>query len=141
MARVTIKYPEKTLFTCSLPVRITDINYGQHLAHDKLISMLREARAQFFLQFNMEESNVGSLGITLSDLAISYQAESFHPDTLNIEIALDDASRCGCDMIYRVSKDGSDTSVATAKTGLVFFDYTNKKVSPIPSEFKQLLDK
>lgn len=141
MARVTITYPEKTLFTCSLPVRISDINYGQHLAHDKLISMLHEARAQFFLHFNMEESNVGGLGIILSDLAICYQAESFHPDILNIEMALDDASRCGCDMVYRASKAADNTLVATAKTGLVFFDYNNKKVSSIPNEFKQLLEK
>jgi acyl-CoA thioesterase FadM len=139
MARIKIKYPEKTLFTCSLQVRINDINYGQHLAHDKLISMLHEARAQFFLNFDMEESNVGGLGIIMSDLAICYQAESFHPDILNIEIALDDANRCGCDMVYRVSKNADGTIVATAKTGLLFFDYTEKKVASIPNEFKPLL--
>jgi acyl-CoA thioesterase FadM len=138
MARITINYPEKTLFSCSLPVRITDINYGQHLAHDKLISMLHEARAQFFLHFNMEESNIGGMGIILSDLAICYRAESFHPDNLKIEMALDDKTRCGCDMVYRVSKNNGETIVATAKTGLVFFNYKTKKVASMPSEFKQL---
>ncbi|ORU94515.1 MAG: thioesterase [Cycloclasticus sp. symbiont of Bathymodiolus heckerae] len=140
MARLSITYPENSLFACSLPVRITDINYGQHLAHDKLISMLHEARAQFFINFGMEESNVAGLGIILSDLAICYQAESFHPDILDIEIALDDPSRCGCDMVYRVSKDNGKTIVATAKTGLVFFDYNHKKVASIPNEFKKLLN-
>jgi len=139
MARISISYPEHTLFTCSLPVRITDINYGQHLAHDKLISMLHEARAQFFLHFGMSELNVAGLGIILSDLAICYQAESFHSDILSIEIALDDPNRCGCDMVYRVSKDAGKTVVATAKTGLVFFDYNAKKVASMPDEFKQLL--
>jgi len=119
--------PRKNIVYLLAACAHTDINYGQHLAHDKLISMLHEARAQFFLHFNMEESNVGGLGIILSDLAICYQAESFHPDTLNIEMALDDASRCGCDMVYRISKDADNTLVATAKTGLVFFDYNNKK--------------
>ncbi len=139
MARLSITYPKRTLFTCSLPVRITDINYGQHLAHDKLISMLHEARAQFFLHFGMQEANVAGLGIILSDLAIRYQAESFHPDVLSIEMALDDPSRCGCDMVYRVSKDDGKTIIATAKTGLVFFDYSSKKVASIPEQFKQLL--
>jgi acyl-CoA thioesterase FadM len=140
MARINIPYPEQTLFTCSLPVRITDINYGQHLAHDKLISMLHEARAQFFLYFGMHESNIAGLGIILSDLAICYQAETFHPDLLTIDIALDDPNRCGCDMMYRVSKDNGKTVVATVKTGLVFFDYQKKKVAPMPIEFKQLFE-
>ena len=140
MARINITYPDQTLFTCTLPVRITDINYGQHLAHDRLISMLHEARAQFFLYFGMQEANIAGLGIILSDLAICYQAETFHPDMLTIEITLDDPTRCGCDMVYRVSKENGKTLVATAKTGLVFFDYQRKKVASIPDEFKQLLE-
>jgi len=139
MARLSITYPEHTLFTCSLPVRITDINYGQHLAHDKLISMLHEARAQFFLHFDMQESNIAGLGIIMADLSICYQAEAFHPDLLKIEIALTEPSRCGCNMLYRISKDNGKTLVATAKTGLVFLDYKTKKVASMPTEFKQLL--
>jgi acyl-CoA thioesterase FadM len=102
--------------------------------------MLHEARAQLFLHFNMQESNIAGLGIILSDLAICYQAESFHPDILDIEMALDDPSRCGCDMVYRVSKNKGETIIATAKTGLVFFDYKKKKVASMPEEFKQLLN-
>ena len=48
MARVKIEFPETTLFTHELSVRITDLNYGNHLAHDSLISLLHEARAPFF---------------------------------------------------------------------------------------------
>ncbi|ORU90571.1 MAG: thioesterase [Cycloclasticus sp. symbiont of Poecilosclerida sp. M] len=136
MSRLSITYPNHTLFSCSLPVRITDINYGQHLAHDKLISMLHEARSQFFLHFGMQESDIAGLGIILSDLSIYYQTESFYPDTLNIDITLDEPSRCGCNMFYRVTKGDGETSVATAKTGLVFFDYQAKKVASMPDEFK-----
>jgi len=82
MTRLSITYPEHTLFSCTLPVRIGDINYGQHLAHDKLISMLHEARAQFFIHVGMQESNIAGLGIIMADLSICYQAEAFHPDQL-----------------------------------------------------------
>ncbi len=139
MARVNIDFPGQALFTYSLAVRITDINYGQHLAHDKLISMLHEARAQFFLNFDLQESNVEGLGIILSDLAISYQAESFFPDTLLVEMTLGDPSRCGCDMFYRITKNNGEIVVATAKTSLVFFDYKTKKVASMPMSFKRLL--
>ena len=139
MARLSITYPEHTLFTCTLPVRITDINYDHHLAHDKLISMLHEARAQFFLHFGMQESDTAGLGIIMADLSICYQAEAFHPDKLLVEIALVEPSRCGCNMVYRVSKSEGEIIVATAKTGLVFIDYNKKKISPMPEEFRQLL--
>ncbi|MBV1875411.1 MAG: thioesterase family protein [Cycloclasticus sp.] len=139
MARLSITYPEHTLFTCALPVRITDINYGHHLAHDKLISMLHEARAQFFLHFGMQESDIAGLGIIMADLSICYQAEAFHSDVLKVEVSLVEPSRCGCSMVYRVSKDNGEIIVATAKTGLVFIDYNEKKVSAMPEEFKQLL--
>lgn len=139
MARIQIDYPEHTLFDCRLPVRITDINYGQHLAHDKLISMLHEARAQFFLAFDMAENDVDGVGIILSDLAIRYQAEAFHPQTLRFEIALGDPTKRGCDMLYRVTETESGRVVATAKTGLVFFDYDQKKVAAMPTQFAKLV--
>jgi len=138
MSRITINYPEKTLFSCDIPVRITDINYGQHLAHDKLISMLHEARAQLFQHFNMSESDIEGLGIIMSDLAIKYQAEAFYPDSLTIEISLAEPTRCGFNMYYRITKN--DTKViATAKTGLVFFNYQYKKPALIPTSFNALL--
>lgn len=141
MARIQIDYPTNTLFECELPVRITDINYGQHLAHDKLISMLHEARAQFFIAFDMAENDVDGAGIILSDLAIRYQAEAFHPQTLRFEIALGDPTKRGCDMLYRVTDKTSGQAVATAKTGLVFFDYDQKKVASMPERFAKLLEK
>ncbi|SHJ52190.1 acyl-CoA thioesterase [Cycloclasticus pugetii] len=140
MTRLSITYPEHTLFSCTLPVRIGDINYGQHLAHDKLISMLHEARAQFFIHVGMQESNIAGLGIIMADLSICYQAEAFHPDQLNIDIAIEDPSRCGFNMLYQVSKNNGETIIATAKTGLLFMDYHKKKISAMPKEFKQLID-
>ena len=140
MSRTIINYPEKTLFSCNIPIRITDINYGQHLAHDKLISILHESRAQFFQHFNMSESNIEGLGIIMSDLTIKYQAEAFYPDFLTIEISLADPTRCGFNMFYRITK--SDTKIiATAKTGLVFFNYQHKKPASIPASFNYILKK
>lgn len=135
MARIKIKYPENSLFSHELSVRITDLNYGNHLAHDSLISLLHEARAQFFVHYGMQENDIEGTGIIMADLAISYRAESHFGQILNIDIALDDFSRKGCDMLYKVSCKESKAIIATAKTGLVFFNYETRKPVSIPQSF------
>jgi 4-hydroxybenzoyl-CoA thioesterase len=87
----------------------------------------------------MAENDVDGVGIIMSDLAIRYQAEAFHRQTLQFEIALGDPTKRSCDMLYRVTETESGRLVATAKTGLVFFDYGQKKVAAMPQRFAKLL--
>ena len=135
MARIKIIYPEKTLFSHDLSVRVTDLNYGNHLAHDSIISLMHEARAQFFVINGMSELNIEGAGIIMADLAINYRAEAHFGQQLTIEITLDDFSKKGCDMLYRITCKESGTVVAIAKTGLVFFDYSTKKPVNVPQSF------
>ena len=138
MSRIKIEYPETTLFTHDLSVRITDLNYGNHLAHDSLISLLHEARAQFFIAKNMYEHDIGCAGIIMADIAVVYKAEAHFGQIMQIEIALDDFTRKGCDMFYRMTCKESKNIVAIAKTGLVFFDYETKKPVSIPQSFLEI---
>ena len=87
MPRIHIPFPESVLFEHRVPVRITDLNYGNHLGHDALVSILHEARARFFRAFGMSEADVDGVGIILVDLAVRYQAQVFYGQTLRIEIA------------------------------------------------------
>ncbi len=135
MARIKVIYPEKTLFSHDLSVRVTDLNYGNHLAHDSIISLMHEARAQFFTANGMSELDIEGAGIIMADLAINYRAEAHFGQLLTIEIALDEFSKKGCDMFYRIRCKVSGTVVAIAKTGLVFFDYSAKKPVSVPQSF------
>jgi len=135
MARIKIEFPETTLFTHELSVRITDLNYGNHLAHDNLISLLHEARAQFFIANDMQEHDIDGVGIIMADIAVAYKTEAHFGQIMQIEIALDDFSRKGCDMLYRMTCKGSGNIVAIAKTGLVFFNYETKEPVSIPQAF------
>ena len=138
MSRIKIEYPETTLFTHELSVRITDLNYGNHLAHDSLISLLHEARAQFFFANNMQEHDIDGVGIIMADIAVAYKAEAHFGQIMQIEIALGDFTRKGCDMLYRMTCRKSEAVVAVAKTGLVFFDYEIKKPVSIPQSFLEI---
>lgn len=140
MARIHIDFHEPPCFTCELPVRITDINYGNHLAHDRLVSMLHEARVQFFEAHAMHETDIDGVGIIVSDLAVRYLAETFYAQTLKIEISLAEPNRSACDMQYRVTDSASGSPVALAKTGLVFYNYERKRVQAMPERFAQLFE-
>lgn len=55
MARLKLILPESFLFSTTIAVRITDLNYGNHLANDKVLSILHEARMQFFQHYGYSE--------------------------------------------------------------------------------------
>ena len=46
MARIKLEMPEQFMGSFQVPVRITDINYGNHLGNDAFVSILHEARMQ-----------------------------------------------------------------------------------------------
>lgn len=169
MARVEINFPDVTHFSTYLDVRIGDINQGNHLGHDRMITMIHEARIQFFQALGYEELDIDGVGTLVADLAISYQNEAFYGDGLRFDISVQDISRKSCQFVYRVvrplekSAEGfkgaekskgeagsgdisgnhvkSDELIALAKTGVVFFDYALRKSVAVPVGFIAQLDK
>ena len=142
MARVRIEYPDKTLFETTLAVRITDLNYGGHVGNDTLLSYLQEARTTLLREWGYpgETEGIEGVGFIMADVAVSYKAELFYGDTLRIQMAAQDLSRSGFDWVYRVTRQGDNTLVALAKTGMVCFDYSERKIAGLPAAFKARLE-
>ncbi|QSP95442.1 thioesterase family protein [Marinobacter salinisoli] len=137
MARIKLDFPDDVFcFETQMPVRITDINGANHLGNDALISMLSEARAQFLVEYGIEEAGHDGIGIIVTDLATMYQSESFFPEMLRFEVGIMDFNKYGGDFVFRVTKARSGQPVALAKYGFVFFDYRNKQVTPVPEGFR-----
>ena len=141
MSRIKLELPEpqKFIFTTDITPRISDINYGNHLGHDRLITLLHEVRLRFLAQHGFSEIDVAGNSIIMADLAIVYKAEVTYGECLTVDIALLDQSRVGCTFFYLVRKKRAQKEVARATTGIVFFDYQKKKVARIPPEFAALL--
>jgi acyl-CoA thioesterase FadM len=136
MPRVKLDLPENPVFTTEIPVRITDVNYGGHLGNDSLLSILHEARVQFLGKYGFMESDVGGVGIIMTDAILVYKAEVFYGDLLTIEIGVTDVHALGADITYRVSAHAKEA--ARAKTGIVFFDYASRKIAHAPKVFTDL---
>ncbi|MGB0466702.1 MAG: acyl-CoA thioesterase [Pontibacterium sp.] len=141
MARIKIEMPEHYTFTTELPIRISDINYGGHLSNDAVLSMVHEARVQFLTHYHYTEMNVEGAGIIMTDSAIVYKSEGFYGDEVQIGVAVADFNKYGCDLYYLLSNKKTAVEVAHAKTGIVFFDYDQRKVIPVPEGFKDRMQK
>ena len=140
MARVKIDLPEKFIFKSEIVIRVTDLNYGGHLGNDAVLSIAHEARLRFLKHLGYSELDVEGSGIIMSDAAIQYKGEGFHGDELIIEISVNDFTKTGCDFVYRLTNKDTQKIIALVKTGIVFYDYKNKKIMPVPLVFKEKID-
>lgn len=137
MARIKIELPGSFVFSTTIPVRITDINYGGHLGNDALLSIVHEARLQFLTESGYSEIDIEGRSIIMADAAVVYKSEAFYGDTLRVEVAVVNFGRVNCDIVYRVSNDRTGKEIARVKTGIVFFDYEVRKPVAIPEGFRE----
>ena len=127
--------PAEFIFKTVMNIRIGDINYGGHLANDAILALVHEARLRFLASYNYSEKNIEGLGLIMTDAAIIYKNEAFYNDTLSIEVAIDDLTRLGFDLYYRIRNEQKNIDVAHVKTGLVFFNYDIHKIAGMPEKF------
>lgn len=136
MARIKIDLPESFSFSTTIPVRITDINYGGHVGNDAILSMIHEARVQFFRHFGYDELDFGGIGTIMSDVAIEYKSEVFYGDEIIASIGTGDCTKVAFDLLYKLEKRSKDrlVPVAYAKTWMVCYNYESRKLGSVPEE-------
>lgn len=137
MPRLQLDFPAEVRFTCELSVRASDLNYGNHVGNDSILTIMQEGRIQFYrsLGYQNELHFEGQVGHLVADSAIVYKSEAFLGDVLSIDIAISDFNKYGFDMYYRLRNKETGKDVAVGKTGMVFFDYEKRKVASIPAGF------
>ena len=140
MERIKILIPESFSFSTIIPVRITDINYGNHLGNDSFLSLIHEARMQFFKQYGYTELQFAGVGLIMADVAIEFKHEVLYGDAVTIYVTANGFDKLGFDIFYKiiVVKNGQEILAGKAKTGMICFDYTLKKKVAIP---QKVLDK
>lgn len=139
--RIKLKELDDYLFSMTLQIRVTDLNYGNHMGNQMILSYAQEARAAFFEALgNWTELNIANKGVIMGDAAVVYQSEGRGGEVLKIQVGVADISRVSFDLHYKITAVTSNRPVALAKTGMVFMDYENKKVTAVPEEFLQKLE-
>lgn len=142
MARIKIELPEKFSFETAIPVRITDLNYGNHVGNDTILSILHEARVQYLQNLGYRELDFGGAGLIMSDVAIEFRNELFYGEKIIASVTSGEFSKVAFDVFYKLEKQTSEPNrilVAIAKTGMACYDYSSRKIVAIPEEVKAKL--
>ncbi|MFN8251969.1 MAG: acyl-CoA thioesterase [Ferruginibacter sp.] len=141
MARIKLTVPEHCLYSASIPVRIADINYGNHLGNDSFVSIIHEARMQWLKQYQYTELDIEGTGLILADLVVEFKAEGFYGDIINVKLHTGEITKVSFEIYYTLSacRNNINTILAYAKTGMVCYNYDAKKVAVMHERLKQLL--
>ena len=138
MSRIKLTLPEQFSFTATIPIRITDLNYGNHVGNDSVLSIIHEARMQFLTHHGFSELNCGGVGLIMSDVGIEFKKEIFYGDILSVNIAAVNFTSVGFDLYYQIlNKENLVT--ALAKTGMICYDYDKKKIAQVPVVVREKL--
>ena len=141
MPRIKINLPETFSFYTSITVRVTDLNYGDHVGNDKVLSFLHESRMQFLQSLGYSEFKLENVSLIMSDAALIFKNEMHYGDELRISVKADEFSRVGFELFYKIEKKSGDRLVTAvlAKTEMICYDYVLKKIVPLPESVRKKL--
>lgn len=140
MERIKLDFPETAiLHRHPLTVRITDMNYGRHLGHDTLVSLLHEARIQAFGALGLTEWDMGGFPSVVADLAVQYQSEARWPDALVIETAIPEPAGKAITVYQRIRHAEGGRPVATARLNVMLVDPAQGRSVAIPDGVRQAI--
>ena len=136
MQRIKIQLPETFPFSTDVRIRITDINYGGHLGNDSFLALIHEARQRFLKNYGYEELRFAGYGLIMADAALEFKRELNYGDVLTISVAASGFHKYGFDLYYKLEVLNSDQPQITgkAKTGMLCYDYENRKLTAMPVE-------
>jgi len=137
MARIKLEMPQNFVFQTEIPIRINDINYGNHLGNDSILSIIHEARIQFLTYYHCSELDIHGASLIMGDVAIVFRSEGFYGDTLIAKVTPYDFTSLAFDIYYLLISKKTGKTIAESKTSMVCFDYAIHKVVPIPDIFRK----
>jgi YbgC/YbaW family acyl-CoA thioester hydrolase len=118
-------------------VRFTELNVANHVGNDTLIAYLNESYARFIAEYGLS-TDAGMM--IVADLAVVYKSQARYPDILNIDVAISDFTTNSCCFYYRITNKETTQEVLRAKTGVVFFDYKQRKPVEVPEKIRSLFE-
>jgi len=136
MPKTRLVLPEHFTFTVGIPVRITDLNYAGHVGNDSILSLIHEIRVQFLRHHGYSELDISGVGLIMTDVAIEFKSEIFYGDTIWASVAAAEFSRVGFELYYKLEKKVEEKmqSVAYARTTMICYDYSAKRIVSVPKE-------
>lgn len=132
-----IDLPSNWQFETFMDVRITDLNYGNHLANQNFLAIAQEARVRFFHEHGYTELDFGGVSLIQADAAIIFKGEGFYGDRMKIRLAAEPTGNSSFNIFYLVENAENGKPMAHIRTALVCFDYETRKPVAIPENVRE----
>ena len=120
-------------FSIPLTVRVSDLNYGNHVGYQNFFSFFQEARIAYLGQFAYTELDIEGHGLIVSEANCQYKRELFLNDRIRIACRIQEMKPKLFVMTYQVSK--ADLICAKGFTKNLCYDYQAKKITRFPQAF------
>lgn len=129
---------ENFRFSFPYQVRVSDINYGGHVANSAVLNIFQDARIAYLAHLGpFSELDLGGGGIILPEAHVYYKAEMFLSDQLQVGVRCPELRRSSFLLQYRIERAGK--VMAEGETPVVCFDYQSRKTRRIPEPFRLVL--
>ena len=135
MPRIKLIEQPEYAFSFHTTLMPRDINYGGHLGNDAVVSLFGGARASMYHAMGFGEGDLGDgeSGTIMADLVVNYRAEAFVFDEIRIDSRIGELGTGNFRIFQRMVR--KDTLIALAETGIVVFNYGQRKVGRLPDIF------
>lgn len=131
MPRIKIKIPGPSLFSTQMQVRVSDLNYGHHLANDSVLTLCHEARVRLLKHLGLSELDNDGTGLIMADSGVEYKSQASLGEIITVSVSIDNIRDVGFDVYYELVAE--NRLVARVKTGHVGFDYAAKRMVKLPA--------
>ena len=124
-------------FSHQVEINVSDLNYGGHLANDKLVSLIHQTRVRLLRDLGFSELNLGddTTGIIMCDLQVVYKAEAFLHDKISIHSQFFELKGGSFRLAHCLLKESQE--LALVECGFAGYNYQDQKLSILPEIFKE----
>lgn len=134
MKRMKIDMPSKWQFTTEIEVRVSDLNYGNHMGNQEFLAYAQEARVRFLAKNGYTELNFGGVSLIQADAAITYSCEGRLGDRVQIDLATEVTGNSSFNMYYKFTNATQGKHMANIRTALVSYDYEKNRPIALTTE-------
>ncbi|HCH32359.1 MAG TPA: esterase [Oceanospirillaceae bacterium] len=127
------------LYNCGLQVRVSDLNYGNHLGNDAILSYFHEIRVQWLSHNQLSEQDVGGCGLIMTGANIDYLKQGHLHQKLTLSLSVSNIGKARFSLGYKLKEQKTGHPIATGSTHMGCFDYQRQKPARMPPGFAELL--
>ena len=127
------------IFSYPITVQVTDLNYGNHVGNDRMLSFFHIARVQWLAHHQLSELDVGGCGVIMASVAINYLNQARLHQSLEIALGVGKVGKARFSLLYHCYDKITKVSIAKGVTLLSCFDYDTQKPVRMPPTLLALL--